>query len=109
MEKRGNAYLVPDAQIVHFGGMSYSKLGERQIQMHYSGYDKFLRKHHGSLYAHATRILYAWHHSVKFCVRLVSWLLSSGERKSVKARTVLTARYTVRYSLFPDAQSASRS
>ena len=108
-EKRGNAYLVPGAQILHLGGMSYSKLGERQIQLHYSGYAKFLRKHHGSLYALATRILYAWHHVVKFCVRLVSWAISSGEQKVMKKRSVLNAWYTVWYSAFPNAQPAPRS
>lgn len=108
-EKHGKAYLVPGAQIVHLGGMSYSKLGKRQIQMLYSGYDKFLRKHHGSLYALATRILYAWHYIVKFCVRLVSWLLSSGELKNVKKRGVLHAWYTVLYSLFPNTRSTPRS
>jgi len=108
-EKRGKAYLVPSAHIVHLCGMSYSKLGERQIQLLYSGYVKFLRKHHGNLYALATRILYAWHHFVKFCVRCVSWLLSSGELKNVKKRSVLNAWYTVWYSVFPDAEPAPRS
>ena len=108
-QKRGQAYLVPSAQIIHLGGMSYSKLGERQIQMHYSGYDKFLRKHHGNIYAVATRMLYAWHYFIKFCVRLVSWLLASGERKNVKKRSVLNALYIVRYSVFPNARSASQS
>lgn len=107
-ENPGQAYLVPDARIIHLGGMSYSKLGKRQIQLTYSGYAKFLRKHHGPIYALATRMLYAWHYAVKLCVRSLSWLFSAGERRNVNRQTILNAWYTVRYSLFPDMRRAAR-
>jgi GT2 family glycosyltransferase len=106
--KLGKVYYVPDAQIIHLGGMSYSKLGERQILMHYSGYNKFLRKHHGDIYALATRLLYAWHHFVKLSFRLVDWLVSPLELRNMKKRNVINAWYTVQYSLFPKEQLPSR-
>jgi len=75
--------------------------------MYYMGYDKFLRKHHGNLYSHATRIMFAWHYTVKLCIRPVSWVVSSGEAKRRKMFSVFNAWYAVWYSLFPNVWMGS--
>ncbi len=108
-ESGKNVYYVPDARIVHLGGMSYGNLGERQIRLTYRGYDRFLRKHHGGAYAVATRLLYAWHHGVKLCVRSAAWLLSSAELKPLRKRGVLNAWTTVRVSLRPNDQPGAQN
>lgn len=102
-------FFVPRAQIIHFGGASFSRVRKYQIQLLYSGYNKFLTKHHGAVYSFSTRFLYAWHHFVKMIVRFLRYLLSSRERKEERKSQWLNAWYIVRYSLFPEASPAHRS
>lgn len=101
-------YFLPDAKIIHLGGASYGKLGKRKIQIHYSSYDKFLRKYHGGFYSFVTRLLYAWHYMVKMIVRLVRYLLSTRERKQEMKNDLLDAWYIVLYSLAPNARPSHR-
>jgi GT2 family glycosyltransferase len=95
--------FVPDARIVHYGGASYGKLGERRIRILYQSYDKFLTKHHGRFYAACTRILYAWHYAVKFFFRAGSALFARGTAREAAWGRARDARYIVRYSLAPPA------
>ncbi len=94
-------YFVPEAQIVHFGGASFSKLRRYQIQLHYSSYDKFFRKHHGVVYSLCARILYAWHYFVKMIFRFARYILT-GAKSEERKNQIKNAWYIVRYSLFPN-------
>jgi GT2 family glycosyltransferase len=101
-------YFVPEAQIIHLGGMSYQKYHRYQIQLMYSSYNKFLRKHHGRVYSFATRTLYAWHYFVKMTVRLMHYLFALSHEREVKRNNFLNACYSFRYSLLPTEQFGSR-
>ena len=101
---RKKVFFVPNATIIHFGSTSYRKLGKRKIQIHYSSYDKFLRKHHGAIYSFCTRVLYAWHYLVKMIVRLLPYGLASPENRQERKNRFLDAWYIVRYSLAPGEQ-----
>jgi hypothetical protein len=90
---------VPSAQIIHFGGASFSKVRKYQTQLQYSGYNKFLTKHHGSIYSFFTRLLYCWHYSVKMIVRFFQYLTVNGERKEEKKKIIINSWYVVRYSI----------
>ena len=91
-------FYVPDAEIVHFGGMAFKDLREFQIQLIYSSYDKFLRKHHGALYSIITRWLYAFQYGLKTVVRFLGFLF---HRRTAERRSLLEATWHVRYALFP--------
>ncbi len=95
--------FVPDAQIIHYGGASYGKLGERRIRIQYQSYDKFLTKHHGRFYALVTRILYAWRFALKFLARTVRALVAPAAAREASWSMVRDALYVVRYSLAPPA------
>ncbi|MBI3192854.1 MAG: glycosyltransferase [Ignavibacteriae bacterium] len=97
-------FFIPNAQIIHYGGISYSKVRKYQIQLMSSSYDKFLTKHHNKFYSFCTRVLYAWHHGVKMVSRFIKFLWASSERKEERWNYFLNAWYLVRYSLFPDEQ-----
>lgn len=97
--KKLKLYFVPAAQIIHFGGASFSKVRKYQIQLLYSGYNKFLTKHHGSIYSFFTRLLYCWHYFVKMIVRFFIYLTDYGKRKEEKKIRLLYAWYNVRYSI----------
>jgi len=43
-DTRWRLYYVPAAEIVHFGGQSFSKVPEYRLRLMYSGYNKFLTK-----------------------------------------------------------------
>ena len=98
--------FVPDASVMHFGGMSYGQLGEAQIRKHYLSYAKYLTKHHGSFYSFCTRLLYAWHYSVKMVVRYLSALAAAGSTRKQKYLMAKRAWYIVRYSLAPRSDPA---
>jgi GT2 family glycosyltransferase len=100
--------FVPDAQIVHLGGVSYEKLGRRRLQLQYNSYDKFFRKHHGHAYAVVTRALYAWHYAVKALVRSVYFLMSRQSEKERYRTQVLRAVFAVWYSVFPRLPEETR-
>jgi GT2 family glycosyltransferase len=101
--ERQHVAYVPEAQIVHYGGASYGKLGKRRISIQYQSYDKFLTKHHGSLYAACTRLLYAWHYAVKSLLRAARALFASAATREDSWGKVRDAMYIVRYSLLPPA------
>lgn len=93
--------FVPGAQIVHYGGGSFGKLRQYQLKLHFSSYDKFLRKHHGALYSLCTRVLYAWPYLIKLVVRFIRYLIAPVGRKGEMKAHALNAWYAIRYSLFP--------
>jgi len=95
-------FVVPAARIIHFGGVSFGKVRKYQIQLQYSGYDKFLTKHHGKAYSFCTRALYAWHYFVKMIVRFIMFLFAPPNRRDEKKGNFLNAWYIVRYSIVPD-------
>ncbi|HZY11029.1 MAG TPA: glycosyltransferase family 2 protein [Bacteroidota bacterium] len=97
-------YFVPEAQIIHLGGMSYKTLRKYQIQLQYSSYNKFLTKHYGPIYSFCTRVLYAWQHFVFMVVRYLKYLLASSDKKAEKKNYWLNSWYVVRYSLAPNEQ-----
>ncbi|MDP2209413.1 MAG: glycosyltransferase family 2 protein [Bacteroidota bacterium] len=97
--KKLKQYFVPAAQIIHFGGASFSKVRKYQIQLLYSGYNKFLTKHHGSMYSFFTRLLYCWHYFVKMIVRFLRYIVACGARKEEKKVTLLNSWHNVRYSI----------
>ncbi len=93
--------FVPDATIIHFGGVSYGQFGEGQIRRHYLTYAKYLSKYHGSFYSFGTRLLYAWHYAVKMVVRLAAALMAHAPVRQQKLSMAKNAWYSVRYSLAP--------
>lgn len=101
-EANKKVHFVPQARLIHLGGMSYNKFPEYQACLQYSSYHKFLTKHHGAAYSFLTRFLYAWHYFVKMIVRFLRYLLSSQETKEDRKRQWLTAWYIVHYSLAPN-------
>jgi GT2 family glycosyltransferase len=103
-EAKKKVYFVPEAQIIHFGGMSYSRLRKYQIQLHYSSYNKFLTKHHGKVYAFCTRTLYAWQFLVKMIVRFFRYIFASRQKREEKKIYLLNSWYVVRYSLAPNEE-----
>jgi GT2 family glycosyltransferase len=107
-EGKRSVYFVPDAKIIHLGGASYGQLQKRKIQIHYSSYNKFLRKYHGIAYAFCTRVLYAWHYVVKMVVRVLRYILSSREKRQEKKSQLLDAWFIVRYSLVPNEEAPGR-
>ena len=94
-------HFVPEAQIVHLGGVSYGKLGKRQIQMQYLSFDKFLTKYHGKEYSFVTRLFYAWHYAVKSVFRGLSFLVAGTDARGSRRIGFLKAIYAVKFSLFP--------
>jgi GT2 family glycosyltransferase len=92
-------YFVPDAQIIHFGGASFSKVRKYQTQLLYSGYNKFLTKHHGAAYSFLTRLLYCWHYIIQMIVRSIRYIITFGERKEGKKVKLINSWYNVRYSI----------
>ena len=91
-------FFVPAAEIVHFGGMSFQHVREYQLQLLYSSYNKFFKKHHGVLYSVATRWLYALQYSIRFIFRVLAGLM---ERTEEKKQKIVEAFWHVKYSLFP--------
>jgi len=101
-------FVVPAARIIHFGGVSFGKVRKYQIQLQYSGYDKFLTKHHGKVYSFCTRVLYSWHYFVKMILRFGRYIVSSGEKRNERRNQFLNACYIVRYSLMPTEKFAGK-
>jgi len=95
-------YFLPQAEIMHLGGMSYRAAPEYQVRLMYAGYDKFLKKYHGSTYSFSTRMLYAWSYFFKMSVRFFRYLFTPRDERQRKKRELLSAWYAVRYSLLPD-------
>lgn len=95
-------YFVPEAQIIHFGGASLSKVRKYQTQLLYSGYNKFLTKHHGSVYSFITRLLYSWHYFLKMILRFFRYLFSPIQLKEEKKNSFLDSWYAVRFSILPN-------
>ncbi|HMK39240.1 MAG TPA: glycosyltransferase family 2 protein [Bacteroidota bacterium] len=93
--------FVPAARILHYGGTSYGRLGRKKIQIHYTSYNVFLVKHHGRAYAFATRLLYAFHFSVKFVVRTGRFVISRKASRPSRGVAIREALYIVLYSLRP--------
>lgn len=91
-------FYVPSAEIIHFGGQSFSKVPEYRLRLMYSGYNKFLTKHHGKLYSLLTRSLYATQWGRRWLAARLSYLFSPSDdlRWRVKEAT-----WHVRYALFP--------
>ena len=93
--------FVPSARILHYGGASYGRLGRQKIQIHYTSYNLFLTKYHGRAYAFLTRVLYAFHYTVKLVLRTVRFILAFRTPRAPRSQAVLEAWYTVLYSLKP--------
>jgi hypothetical protein len=98
--KKLKLYFVPAAQIIHFGSASFSKVRKYQTQLLYSGYNKFLTKHHGSVYSFFTRLLYCWPYFIKMIFHLVQYLIFNDNNKEQKKTKLLNSCYNVRYSIF---------
>jgi len=98
---RRRVVFVPEAQIIHLGGMTYGMLGKGQIRKQYLSYAKFLKKYHGSFYSFCTRLLYACHYFVKMIVRFAGAFLARGPAAAQKRLNAQKAWYAVRYSLAP--------
>jgi GT2 family glycosyltransferase len=97
-DTRWRLYYVPAAEIVHFGGQSFSKVPEYRLRLMYSGYNKFLTKHHGRLYSLATRMLYAFQFARRWAVARIRCMLSPGD----DCRAMITeSAWHVKYALFP--------
>ncbi|MDI6804610.1 MAG: glycosyltransferase family 2 protein [Bacteroidota bacterium] len=97
--KKLKLYFVPAAQIIHFGGASFSNVRKYQIQLLYSGYNKFLTKHHGFMYSVFTRLLYCFPYFVKMIFHFVQYLIFSDNNKEQKKTKLLNSWYNVRYSI----------
>ena len=97
-------YFVPDAHVIHLVGLSYSKVRKYQLQLMYSSFNKFLTKHHGSVYSFCTRLLYAWRQFLKLLVRYLLYAVAPPAKKELKRNYMLHTWYGVRYSLFPNEQ-----
>jgi hypothetical protein len=91
-------YYVPQAEIVHFGGQSFSKVPEYRLRLMYSGYNKFLTKHHGAVYSFLTRALYALQFARRWVVAVVKYMFRPGEAGTW---AVTEAGWHVKYALFP--------
>lgn len=94
-------HFVPQARIVHLGGFSYGKRGERHVQLQHLSYQKYLTKHHGAFYALVVRVLHAWHYAVKGAFRCARLVTAPRARREARTKEILTAWYHVRYSLWP--------
>jgi hypothetical protein len=92
-------FYVPQAEIIHFGGQSFSGIPEYRYRLVYSGYNKFLTKHHGAGYAFVTRLFYALKGALRWIVSAAKYLFSPTEenRSNIKQ-----AGWQVRYSLSPE-------
>lgn len=96
-------FIVPDARIMHYEGKSYGQLGAGRIRIMYESYDRFMVKYHSHVYAFVTRLLFAWHYTVKLTVRGLRWSLATGDTRARHAGAVRQGWYHVRYSLWPYA------
>jgi GT2 family glycosyltransferase len=94
-------HFVPEARIVHRGGFSYGKQGERHVRTQYASYHSYLTKHYGRVYSLAVRLLYAWHYAVKFIVRALRWASAQQKEKAGLRQAMRTAQSIIRYSLWP--------
>ena len=91
-------YYVPEAEIIHFGGQSFSAIPEYRYRLMYSGYNKFLTKHHGRAYALLTRILYALKGVRRWLTAAVKWVVAPNPGRKAMLRQ---AAWEVKYSLVP--------
>ncbi|MEW6510656.1 MAG: glycosyltransferase family 2 protein [Bacteroidota bacterium] len=91
-------YYVPQAEIIHFGGQSFSKVPEYRLRLMYSGYDKFFTKHHGEAYSFLTRFLYALRFVRRWIVARVAYAFRPDESHKW---AVTEASWHIRYALFP--------
>jgi hypothetical protein len=97
--------FIPEARIIHLGGLSYGLLKEGYIRKQFASYHKFLTKHHGKVYSFFTRLLYGWHYAIKFLVRTVRALAAVGEERMRRVQSARMAWYMTRYSLAPEHDS----
>jgi GT2 family glycosyltransferase len=97
-DTRWRLYYVPAAEIIHFGGQSFSKVPEYRLRLMYSGYNKFLTKHHGRLYSLATRTLYAFQFARRWAAARIRYMFSPGDDCRW---TITEAGWHVKYALFP--------
>lgn len=69
-----SAYIVPGAEITHYGGGSFAGADgmKKRLKLIHSGTHRFLVKHHGQLYSFLWRMLMAWHYSVKTAYYIVA-------------------------------------
>jgi GT2 family glycosyltransferase len=91
-------YYIPQAEIIHFGGASFKSVRAFQLQLMYSSYDKFLKKHHGAAYSLVTRWMYAFRFAVKAIVRLMIFLIRP---ESDRWRYFVEALLHARFAIFP--------
>ncbi len=98
-EAKKKIMYIPDAQVIHFAGVSYRNVKKYQTQLMYSSYDKFLKKYHGAFYSFATRLLYAFHFSVRTLSRVIKFLVAGN--KAERWNDVKEVWYCVRFSLLP--------
>jgi hypothetical protein len=103
---RQSVTFVPSAVIIHLEGASYNKIGRRKTRIYYRSTNLFLEKHHGVLYALATRLVYGWTHFVKLIVRSAMVAFVPAVKKPEMKNRVSDSWYAFVYSLFPPTESA---
>lgn len=91
-------FYVPQAEIVHFGGQSFSRVPEYRLRLMYSGYHKFFSKHHGKAYSFIARSLMAFQFLRRWIVFRFRGLVSASEANRAGATESL---WHVKYALFP--------
>lgn len=98
-ERKLKISFLPEAQIIHYGGMSFQNLQKHRIRLQYQGFNTFLIKHHGNLYAIVVRCMYAWHYLMKMTIR--SFYFVFAPKKDRKEALILLKNtwYTFRYSI----------
>ena len=91
-------YYVPQAEIVHFGGQSFSSVPEYRLRLMYSGYDKFFTKHHGKFYSFVARFLMALQFMRRWAVFRIRGIVVPSESNRAGA---IESLWHVKYALFP--------
>ena len=91
-------FYVPQAEIIHFGGQSYSAIPEYRLRLMYSGYNKFFTKHHGKIYSLIARSLYALQFARLWVVARCKFLVA----RDPDSRAMITvSAWHIKYALFP--------
>ena len=91
-------FYVPQAEIIHFGGQSFSAIPEYRLRLMYSGYNKFFTKHHGKVYSLTARLLYA----LQFARRWAAARIRCMVAPDADCRSMITvSAWHVKYALFP--------
>lgn len=91
--------FLPEAQIIHYGGMSFQNIQKHRIRLQYQGFNTFLIKHHGNLYAIVVRCMYAWHYLIKMIIRSFYFVFVSKKNREEALILLKNTWYTFRHSI----------